>query len=131
VTFTEVGYSGGTTPQATYEQVCRGNTGHAEAVLVKYDPGIVSLAQILGVFWQINAASYPAMTGSGQYRSAIFYFTIEQKTIAEETKKKLETSRHRPVFTEISPAGPFWRAEEYHQNYSKKHSVSSTFCGKL
>jgi len=128
VTFTEVGYSGGTTPQATYQQVCRGNTGHAEAVLVKYDPGIVALSQILGAFWQINAASYPPMSGGGQYRSAIFYFTTEQKTIAEETKKKLEASRHRPVFTEISPAGPFWRAEEYHQNYSKKHSASSVFC---
>lgn len=122
MTFTEVGYTGGTAPNATYEMVCRGGTGHAEVVLLHYDAKIVSLAHILEVFWQIHSARQPQMFKDGQYRSAIFYFTEEQKKEAEETKYKLETLHKRPLYTEITRASDYWRAEEYHQDYMKKRT---------
>lgn len=130
VTFTEVGYTGGTTPNATYQQVCGGHTGHCEAVLVKYDTSQVSLDQILKKFWQINPAYYPPFGKGGQYRSAIFYFTEQQKAQIMAAKAALEKSSHRAVFTEITEASPFWRAEEYHQNYNKKNHGGFGSCGK-
>ncbi len=120
MTFTEVGYTGGSAPNATYELVCRGGTGHAEAVLLHYAPAVVSLSQILEVFWAIHSASYPQMFRDGQYRSAIFYFSEEQRLEAEATKQKLEKLHNKPLYTEITQAGDYWRAEEYHQNYNKK-----------
>ncbi len=127
MTFTEVGYSGGKTQNATYEDVCGGSTGHAEAVLINYDPTQVSLSEILNQFWKINPANLSGNAG-GQYRSAIFYFTEEQRAVAESEKNRLEKLRHMPIFTEIAKAGLFWRAEEYHQNYSQKHSGRGSMC---
>lgn len=124
MTFTEVGYTGGSTTNATYPQVCSGMTGHAEAVLVKFDPKQVSLPKILDVFWDINPARFPGL-GKSQYRSAIFYFDDAQKRIAEAEKKRLESEKHWMIFTEITKVSTFWRAEEYHQNYNQKHSGSS------
>ncbi|MBI2963559.1 MAG: peptide-methionine (S)-S-oxide reductase MsrA [Deltaproteobacteria bacterium] len=120
------GYSGGTKPDPTYEEVCSDRTGHAESVLVEYDPAKVSYERLLEVFWSEHDPTTRNRQGwdvGSQYRSAIFYFTPEQETAALAAKQRLERShRYRqPVVTEILPAGPFYRAEEYHQRYYEKH----------
>jgi peptide-methionine (S)-S-oxide reductase len=120
------GYTGGTKSNPTYEEVCSDTTGHAEAVLVKFDPARVSYDQLLDVFWSEHDPTTPNRQGwdvGSQYRSAIFYFTPAQKAAAIASKERLEKShRYRtPIVTEIVPAGPFYRAEEYHQRYYEKH----------
>jgi peptide-methionine (S)-S-oxide reductase len=120
------GYTGGTKRNPTYEEVCSDKTGHAEAVLVKFDPAKVSYDQLLEVFWSEHDPTTPNRQGwdvGSQYRSAIFYFSPAQKAAAIASKERLEKS-HRyghPIVTEIVPAGPFYRAEEYHQQYYEKH----------
>ena len=122
---TEVGYTGGTTENPSYEDVCTGATGHAEAVRVDYDPARVSYEELLAVFWAIHDPTQRDRQGPDvgtQYRSAIFVHDAAQEEAARASREALETSgRHaRPVVTEIVPAGPFWRAEEYHQRYFEK-----------
>lgn len=119
VTFTEVGYTGGSTTNATYKEVCGGTTGHAEAVRIKYCPDKVSLEHILDIFWKYNSGRR-SETPKSQYRSAIFYFNETQRAIAEAEKTRLETKNNWTIHTEITEAGAFWRAEEYHQNYKYK-----------
>jgi peptide-methionine (S)-S-oxide reductase len=122
---TAVGYSGGTTQNPTYQDVCSDQTGHAEVVEVEYDPAKVSYDALLEVFWnnhnptQLNRQGPDVGT---QYRSAIFFHSPEQEAAARASKAKLEKSGRfpRPIVTEISPAAPFWRAEEYHQRYFEK-----------
>lgn len=125
VTATQVGYTGGALEHPTYEDVCTDRTGHAEVVEVTYDPSVVSYEELLEVFWTCHDPTQLNRQGPDvgtQYRSAIFYHTREQRQAAEASKKRLEESgRHaQPIVTEVAPAGTFWRAEEYHQQYLDK-----------
>ena len=126
---TKVGYIGGQLPNPTYEEVCTDKTGHAEAVEVEYDPDEISYEKLLDVFWNNHNPTTLNRQGPDvgiQYRSAIFYHNEEQKEIAEKSKQELEKSGRyeRPVVTEIVPAPLFYKAEEYHQKYFKKHGLS-------
>ena len=125
---TAVGYTGGLTPYPTYEEVCSGRTGHAEAVLVVYDPAKVSYEQLLQVFWEANDPTQGMRQGNDigtQYRSAIYYADEEQKKAAEASRdayqKKLSDAGYRTITTTIEPAGPFYYAEDYHQQYLHKN----------
>jgi peptide-methionine (S)-S-oxide reductase len=126
---TAVGYMGGHTDHPTYEDVCSGTTGHAEVVEVVFDPAVVSYDDLLGIFWEIHNPTTRNRQGpdvGAQYRSVIFYHSDTQRSTAEASKERTDTSgRFRgPIVTEISPAQTFWRAEEYHQQYFKKHGRS-------
>ncbi len=124
VTNTTVGYAGGHTQNPSYEQVCRGDTGHAEVVQVEYDPNRVSYDALLDVFWNCHDATLLNRQGpdiGAQYRSVIFYHNEEQAKAAYSAKLKLENSSTKPIVTEIRPAPPFYRAEEYHQCYVEKY----------
>ncbi|MDO8625078.1 MAG: peptide-methionine (S)-S-oxide reductase MsrA [Candidatus Diapherotrites archaeon] len=119
-----VGYSGGKTKNPSYPLVCTGLTGHAEVVLVEFDPKRVSLEKLLGTFWHSHDPTQLNRQGPDvghQYRSAIFYYSDAQKKTAENSKADLQKQIPKPIVTEILPAGEFWRAEEYHQRYSEKH----------
>ena len=121
-----VGYMGGTLENPTYEDVCDGTTGHAEVVEIMYDSGKVSYEELLKTFWSIHDPTQMNRQGQDvgtQYRSVIFYHTLEQQKQAEESKKQLDDSRQykKPVATAIEPALTFWHAEEYHQRYTEKH----------
>jgi len=130
---TAVGYTGGHTKNPTYEDVCTGLTGHAEAVQIEFDPDEVSYEQLLDAFWQLHDPTTKDRQGpdvGSQYRSAIFYHTEEQHQKALESKKRLEESgrfRSRAIVTEIVPAGEFYLAEDYHQQYFEKHRLA--VCG--
>ncbi len=122
---TTVGYTGGSFDGPTYEDVCSDKTGHAEAVLVEYDPSVVTYGELLDLFWKSHDPTTPNRQGpdvGSQYRSAIFYHSEEQREAAEVSKRQIEESGRfgSPVVTEIVPAGKFWRAEEYHQKYHMK-----------
>ncbi len=126
------GYTGGQKVNPTYEEVSAGGTGHMEAIEVMYDPSVVSYEKLLEVFWrQVNPtdAGGQFVDRGPSYLSAIFYHSDEQKMLAEESKKKLAQSGRfdKPIATEIRPAGPFYRAEEYHQDYYKKSSLKYKF----
>ena len=119
------GYMGGKTDNPTYQEVCSGSTGHAEVIQVEFDPQQVDYADLLEVFWRnINPtdAGGQFVDRGSQYRSAIFYHDQEQKRIAEESRLALnETGRFQaPIVTEVVPAGPFFPAEDYHQDYYRK-----------
>ena len=122
------GYTGGQTVDPTYEEVSGGKTGHCEAVQVIYDPAHVTYEDLLGVFWgQIDPTDDGGQFADrgSQYRSAIFYHDDDQRKLAEQSQKALEAlgKFKKPVVTEILPAGPFYRAEEYHQDYYRKQSA--------
>jgi len=126
---TAVGYIGGQLPNPTYEEVCTDKTGHAEAVEVDYDPDKISYKELLNVFWANHNPTTLNRQGPDvgiQYRSAIFYHNEKQKEIAENSKASLEKSGKydSPIVTEIVPAPTFYKAEEYHQKYFKKHGFS-------
>ena len=126
---TKVGYTGGQLPNPTYEEVCTDKTGHAEAVEVEYDPDEISYGELLDVFWNNHNPTTLNRQGPDvgvQYRSAIFYHNDEQKEIAERSKVAVDQSgRYQdPVVTQIVPAPEFYKAEEYHQKYFKKHGLS-------
>ena len=125
-----VGYSGGTKDNPTYKDVCTDRTGHAEVIQVTYDPAKVGYDKLLEVFWACHNPTTLNRQGPDvgtQYRSAIFYHTPEQKVAAEASKAKLSESGRfgDPVVTEIAPAAPFWRAEEYHQRYLEKRGIDA------
>jgi len=127
---TTAGYTGGTTENPTYKQVCSGTTGHAEAVEITYDPSRVSYEQLLEVFWNIHDPTTYNRQGpdvGAQYRSAIFYHTPEQLAEAKNSIEKLERSGRfeGSIVTEIKPAAKFYPAEEYHQQYLKKQGKIS------
>ncbi len=118
----ESGYTGGDSASPTYESVCSGGTGHAEAVRIRYDSGAVSYRELLEIFFAIHDPTTLNRQGNDigtQYRSAIFYHSPEQKTIAEAVIAELtrEGAFDRPIVTEVVPAGPFHVAESYHQEY--------------
>jgi methionine-S-sulfoxide reductase len=122
----EAGYTGGRIANPTYRQVCSGTTGHAEAVRIVYDPAAVTYPELLEVFWRNIDPTTPgrqfADIGS-QYRTAIFVHNKRQRELAEESKELLRQSGkfHRPIVTQIVDAGPFYPAEEYHQEYYRKN----------
>ncbi|HEV8246437.1 MAG TPA: peptide-methionine (S)-S-oxide reductase MsrA [Polyangiaceae bacterium] len=124
---TEVGYAGGTTASPDYESVKTGRTGHAESVRVVFDPGTLSFAELLEKwFFRMHDPTTKNRQGNDvgtQYRSAIFYTTDEQRTVAEEVKARVERDGHwkKPLSTEIVAAGPFTSAEDYHQDYLQHH----------
>jgi peptide-methionine (S)-S-oxide reductase len=120
-----VGYMGGHVKNPTYQMVCTDATGHAEVVQVTYDPSIISYEQLLDAFWSMHDPTTPDRQGfdfGSQYRSAIFCHDENQHTAAEASKKRLDESGQLsdPIVTEIVAAGPFYRAEEYHQRYLEK-----------
>ncbi|HUI44520.1 MAG TPA: peptide-methionine (S)-S-oxide reductase MsrA [Nitrospirota bacterium] len=126
------GYTGGHIVNPTYQDVTSETTGHLESVEITYDPAKVSYKKLLDVFWkQIDPTDDGGqfVDRGPSYKSAIFYHSEEQKRLAEESKKDLERSGrfNKPIVTEIRPAGPFYRAEEYHQDYWKKNPVRYKF----
>jgi peptide-methionine (S)-S-oxide reductase len=123
---------GGTVANPTYHMVCTDTTGHVETVYIEYDPDKVSYDELLNVFWQIHDPTLVNRQGpdvGSQYRSEIFFYTPEQEREATISKKKLEESGRfkKPIATIIQKAGPFYRAEEYHQRYYEKHGMAG--CG--
>jgi peptide-methionine (S)-S-oxide reductase len=135
---TESGYAGGTLQNPTYEQVSAGGTGHAEAVRVTYDPAKVSYEKLLDFFWHHvdpTVKDRQFCDIGNQYRTAIFYQDEAQRNAAQASKVELEKSGRLPrIHTEIAPAGTFYPAEEYHQDYYKKNPVRYKFyrtrCGR-
>ena len=128
VVSTTSGYTGGRIANPTYEQVSAGGTGHAEAVRAVYDPSIVSYRELLDVFWHNIDPTTPNRqfcdVGSS-YRAAIFYHDEDQRRLAEASKRALDESKpfEAPIVTEIVPAGAFYPAEEYHQDYYQKNPI--------
>lgn len=127
---TQVGYTGGHTEEPTYEQVCTDTTGHAEAVELEFDPTVISYEKLLEVFWGMHDPTTLNRQGpdfGSQYRSAIFYHNDEQKRLAEVSREQLSSSGRyqKPIVTEITLAGLFYRAEEYHQQYFEKRGGGS------
>jgi methionine-S-sulfoxide reductase len=123
-----VGYTGGKTANPTYDQISTGETGHAEAVEVEFDPNLVSYEKVINLFWRNidpTAVNAQFVDHGSQYRTAIFYHSEAQRRIAEETKKQIAASGRfdKPIATEIVPATTFYPAEEYHQGYYKKSPV--------
>jgi peptide-methionine (S)-S-oxide reductase len=128
VTGTAVGYSGGSTSNPTYEDVCTGRTGHAEVVQVEFDPERVSYEQLLDKFWEVHDPTTKNRQGwdiGTQYRSAIFFHTPEQGSAATASRERLQERTRKPIVTEISAASQFYRAEEYHQRYLEKRGQAS------
>jgi peptide-methionine (S)-S-oxide reductase len=124
------GYEGGKTENPTYREVCSHRTGHAEVVEVDYDPSQVSYEQLLDVFWAIHNPTTKNRQGldlGNNYRSVVFYHDPEQRAAAEASKKAVDASgaHRRKVVTQIEQARPFWRAEEYHQQYYNRKGISS------
>ena len=120
------GYSGGKTSQPTYEQVCSNSTDHAEVVLIEFDESLISYKELLESFWKKHDPTTLNRQGldvGSQYRSAIFYFDDEQKSLAQESLNNLQQSLDRKIVTEITKADTFWKAEEYHQKYFEKHNI--------
>mgnify|MGYP006095296369 CR=1 FL=1 len=127
---TSVGYIGGNSPDPSYEQVCTGRSGHAEAVEVIFDPEVVSFEVLLDVFWKKHDPTTLNRQGPDigtQYRSAIYYHSTEQKRVAEESKETFQASgKYRsPVVTEITEAPIYYLAEDYHQKYLEKRGMKS------
>ena len=120
---TEVGYTGGSKENPTYEQVSSGKTGHAEGIQIIYDPEKVNYEELLDVFWKIHDPTTLNRQGADigtNYRSAIFYHSLLQKKAALKSKEEIEKKYDKPIFTEIKKAKMFYPAEEYHQKYFEK-----------
>ncbi|HNX47452.1 MAG TPA: peptide-methionine (S)-S-oxide reductase MsrA [Methanomassiliicoccales archaeon] len=127
---TEVGYMGGHTESPTYRDVCTDRTGHAEVVQLTYDDSVVSYDGLLDVFWSSHDPTQRNRQGPDvgtQYRTAIFYHDEEQRSVAERSKATLDASGRfkRPIATLVERAGPFWKAEEYHQKYLQKKGLDT------
>lgn len=127
---TRVGYTGGSMPNPTYQDVCNDDTGHAEAVEVEYDPAKVSYEQLLKVFWENHDPTQLNRQGpdwGSQYRSAIFFHSPEQEVAAKLSKENLDKSGQyrKPVVTQIVPATAFYPAEDYHQQYLEKRGLAT------
>jgi peptide-methionine (S)-S-oxide reductase len=122
------GFSGGTVPNPTYEQVCAGTTGHAEVVQITFDPAVISFKRLLQIFFTVHDPTTPNRQGAdvgSQYRSIILYHTEEQKKIALEVMKEAEERRiwSRPIVTQLVPFTEFYEAEDYHRDYFKKNPL--------
>ncbi|MFH1391182.1 MAG: peptide-methionine (S)-S-oxide reductase MsrA [Candidatus Diapherotrites archaeon] len=128
---TKVGYTGGGLDKPTYEQVCVGTTGHAEALQIKFDPKEISYEKLLDIFWKNHNPTTLNSQGPDvgvQYRSAIFYADEKQKKIAEKSKEEMNASEkfNNPIVTEIVPLKEFFDAEKYHQKYYFKKGITKT-----
>ncbi len=129
IVYTTVGYSGGSVVDPSYEQVCTGTTGHAESVEVWFDPAVVSYDELLATFWAIHDPTSLNRQGwdfGTQYRSAIYFHDAEQERAAIASRDERQKSVARPIVTEIAAAGPFYAAEDYHQQYFEKNG--GAFC---
>jgi peptide-methionine (S)-S-oxide reductase len=129
---TMVGYSGGHLANPTYKEVCTDKTGHAEVVQIEFDPGEISYEELLKVFFRIHDPTTLNQQGpdiGSQYRSVIFYHSADQQETARRFVEELDRSARyvEPIVTEILPAGPFYKAEEYHQRYHEKNGGSCSF----
>ncbi|HWC93793.1 MAG TPA: peptide-methionine (S)-S-oxide reductase MsrA [Pseudolabrys sp.] len=131
------GYTGGKVANPTYSQVSAGGTGHAESVEVVYDPRKVSFAQLLDYFWHHvdpTVKDQQFCDHGNQYRTAIFVHNDEERKLAEASKKKVEAELKKPIYTEIVQAGPFYKAEDYHQDFYLKNPTKYKFyrwnCGR-
>ncbi len=127
------GYMGGHVVNPTYEQVCTKKTGHAEVLHLEFDPEVVSYEKLLEIFWKTHDPTTPNRQGDDvgpQYRSAIFYHNDHQKELAEQYKEKLDKAKAFPrkIVTEITQAGPFYPAEDYHQNYYNLNKDRNPYC---
>ncbi|MEI6221705.1 MAG: peptide-methionine (S)-S-oxide reductase MsrA [bacterium] len=127
---TAVGFMGGAFENPTYEDVCSGATGHAEVVQILYDPAIISYEALLDVFWKNHNPTTLNRQGPDvgtQYRSVIFFYSTEQQVLAQRSLESLVASGtfSRPIVTQVVPAGIFFKAEEYHQQYLKKRGLGS------
>ena len=128
VTRTTVGYTGGEVENPSYERVCGGRTGHAEAVQVEYDPDSISYEQLLDAFWQTHNPTTRNRQGwdiGSQYRSAVFVHDEAQEQDAMASRDARQRDLKRTIVTEIVPAGRFWPAEDYHQQYLEKRGQAS------
>ncbi len=124
------GYMGGAVKNPTYEQVCTGETGHAEVARIVYDPKVTGLDKILDTFWHVHDPTTLNRQGADhgtQYRSAIFYGTEAQRLVAEKSKKEAASEFAKPIVTEITPAAEFYAAENYHQDYYRLHK-NNPYC---
>jgi len=120
------GYSGGKTPNPTYEMVCSNNTEHAEVVLIDFNENEVTYEELLSAFWKKHDPTTLNRQGPDvgtQYRSAIFYYDDRQKEMAEKSLNQLQGKLNQKIVTEITKAQKFWKAEEYHQKYFEKHGL--------
>ena len=129
VAATAVGFMGGSLDHPSYRDVCTDQTGHAEVVDIEFDPARVKYEDLLAVFWEVHDPTQSNRQGPDvgtQYRSVIFFHSPAQEAAAKDSKKKLEESGHfqQPIVTQIVPAGQFWRAEEYHQQYLEKRGLA-------
>ena len=127
------GYAGGTSENPTYKEVCSGTTGHAECLQIIYDPAVISFDELLEVFWETHDPTTLNRQGADagtQYRSAVFYHSGEQKQKAEKYKAELDKSGafNKPIVTEITPAGEFYPAENYHQQYYENNENLNPYC---
>ena len=125
------GYMGGAAPNPSYEDVCGGRTGHAEVVQIAFDADEISYADLLEIFFAIHDPTTLNRQGNDvgpQYRSAIFFHSPEQERIARETVRRLQPSFRDPIVTEIVPAQPFYKAEEYHQEYYERVGGRNPYC---
>jgi peptide-methionine (S)-S-oxide reductase len=121
------GYMGGAVENPTYQQVTTGDTGHAEVIQVTFDPAVIALDRLLEWFWLAHDPTTLNRQGADvgtQYRSVIFYRDDNQRAVAEASKQAAQKQSRRPIVTEISPAGPFYRAEDYHQDYFNRNQMA-------
>ena len=120
---TEVGYTGGTLANPRYEDMKKGNTGHAESIEIEFDPAKISYDEILDFFFRLHDPTTANRQGNDvgtSYRSAIFYHDEKQREAAERAKQRAQPKWARPIVTEVVPASPFWAAEDYHQDYLQR-----------
>mgnify|MGYP001244573950 CR=1 FL=1 len=130
------GFMGGHVPNPTYDDVLSKKSGHAEVLHILYDPNVVSYEKLLEIFWKthdpttLNRQGYDV---GPQYRSVVFYHTLEQKALAEKYKKLLDEAKafNKPIVTEITEAGPFYPAEDYHQNYYNLNKNRNPYCNQI
>ncbi|VGO21393.1 peptide-methionine (S)-S-oxide reductase MsrA [Pontiella sulfatireligans] len=131
---TTVGYTGGKTENPTYKEICYKETGHAEAIEIVYDPAKIAYEELLAYFWRLHDPTTMNRQGPDvgtQYRSAVFYYSPEQKATAEKIKADSQKKWKKPIVTEITEGGVFYPAETYHQDYFKNRGVHHTGCHYL
>ncbi len=131
---TTVGYTGGRTENPTYKDICYKDTGHAEAIEIVFDPAKISYEELLTYFWRLHDPTTLNRQGpdrGSQYRSAVFYYSPEQKAAAEKVKVEAQKKWSKPIVTEITAGGVFYPAEDYHQDYFKKQGGHHTGCHYL
>jgi peptide-methionine (S)-S-oxide reductase len=125
------GYAGGAVSNPTYKQVCTGSTGHAEVVQIEFNPAVISYEKLLDVFWAAHDPTTLNRQGADvgtQYRSVIFYENDTQKVTAEKSKTQAQKEFKDPIVTEIVPMAPFYKAEDYHQNYYNLNGTRNGYC---